>query len=112
MVDDFSISGGTMIDIARGLKEKGAKRIFGALSHNCMNEKALNRFDDSPYEFIVTTDTVECPEARKHPKIRIISAAPMFAQAVKIIHDDPSGGLNQTPYGKEGHAPSYFFVPR
>ncbi|MBQ9323456.1 MAG: ribose-phosphate pyrophosphokinase, partial [Clostridia bacterium] len=87
VVDDFSISGGTMIDIARGLKEKGANRIFGALSHNCMNEKALNRFDDSPYEFIVTTDTVECPEARKHPKIKIISAAPMFAQAVKIIHD-------------------------
>ena len=87
VVDDFSISGGTMIDVARGLKEKGAKRIFGALSHNCMNEKALNRFDDSPYEFVVTTDTVECPEARKHPKIKIISAAPMFAQAVKIIHD-------------------------
>ena len=87
VVDDFSISGGTMVDIARGLKEKGAKRIFGALSHNCMNEKALNRFDESPYEFIVTTDTVECPEARKHPKIKIISAAPMFAQAVKIIHD-------------------------
>ncbi len=76
-----------MVDIARGLKEKGAKRIFGALSHNCMNEKALSRFDESPYEFIVTTDTVECPEARKHPKIKIISAAPMFAQAVKIIHD-------------------------
>ena len=87
VVDDFSISGGTMIDIARGLKEKGAKKIYGALSHNCMNEKALNRFDESPYEFVVTTDTVECPEARKHPKIKIISAAPMFAQAVKIIHD-------------------------
>ena len=87
VVDDFSISGGTMVDIARGLKERGAKRIFGALSHNCMNEKALNRFDDSPYEFVVTTDTVECPEARRHPKIKIISAAPMFAQAVKLIHD-------------------------
>ena len=87
VVDDFSISGGTMVDIARGLKERGAKRIFGALSHNCMNEKALNRFDESPYEFVVTTDTVECPEARRHPKIKIISAAPMFAQAVKIIHD-------------------------
>ena len=36
---------------------------------------------------MVTTDTVECPEAKYHPKIRIISAAPMFAQAVKIIHD-------------------------
>lgn len=87
VVDDFSISGGTMIDIARGLKEKGANKVYGALSHNCMNEKALNRFDDSPYEFVLTTDTVECPEARKHPKIKIISAAPMFAQAVRIIHD-------------------------
>ena len=87
VVDDFSISGGTMIDIARGLKEKGANKVYGALSHNCMNEKALNRFDDSPYEFVLTTDTVECPEARRHPKIKIISAAPMFAQAVRIIHD-------------------------
>ncbi|MBQ7277877.1 MAG: ribose-phosphate pyrophosphokinase [Clostridia bacterium] len=87
VVDDFSISGGTMIDVALGLKARGAKHIYGALSHNCMNEKALKRFDDSPYEFIVTTDTVECPEAKAHPKIKIISAAPMFAQAVKIIHD-------------------------
>ena len=87
VVDDFSISGGTMIDVALGLKARGAKHIYGALSHNCMNEKALKRFDDSPYEFIVTTDTVECPEATAHPKIKIISAAPMFAQAVKIIHD-------------------------
>lgn len=87
VVDDFSISGGTMLDVAYGLKARGAKNIYGALSHNCMNEKALKRFDDSPYEFIVTTDTVECPEALAHPKIRIISAAPMFAQAVKIIHD-------------------------
>ena len=87
VVDDFSISGGTMIDVALGLKARGAKHIYGALSHNCMNEKALKRFDDSPYEFVVTTDTVECPEAKAHPKIKIISAAPMFAQAVKIIHD-------------------------
>lgn len=87
VVDDFSISGGTMIDVARGLKEKGARNIYGALSHNCMSEKALQRLDESPYEFVVTTDTVECPEAKNHPKIRIISAAPMFAQAVKIIHD-------------------------
>ena len=90
VVDDFSISGGTMVDIARGLKERGANRIFGALSHNCMNEKALTRFDESPYEFVVTTDTVECPEARKHSKIKIISAAPMFAQAVKITTRPPS----------------------
>ncbi len=87
VVDDFSISGGTLVDVARGLKERGAEHIYGALSHNVMNEKAIRRIDESPYEFVVSTDTVECPEAKQHPKIRTISAAPMFAQAVKTIHD-------------------------
>ncbi len=92
VVDDFSISGGTMIDIARGLKANGANRIFGALSHNAMNEKALQRIEDSPYEWVVTSDTVECPEAVNYKKIRIISAAPLFAMAVKTIHDRTSMG--------------------
>ena len=87
VVDDFSISGGTLIDVARGLKEQGAKSIYGALSHNCMSSKAMTRIDESPFEWVVSTDTLECPEAAQHPKLRIISAAPMFAQAVKIIHD-------------------------
>lgn len=87
VVDDFSITGGTLVDVARGLKEHGAKRIFAALSHNAMNEDSIKRIEDSPYEFLVTTDTVECPAARRSPKIRIISAAPLFAQAVRIIHD-------------------------
>ena len=92
VVDDFSISGGTMVDIARGLKSNGANRIFGALSHNAMNDKALRRIEESPYEWVVTSDTVECPEAANYKKIRIISAAPLFAMAVKTIHDRTSMG--------------------
>ncbi len=92
VVDDFSISGGTMVDIARGLKANGANRIFGALSHNAMNDKALQRIEESPYEWVVTSDTVECPEAANYKKIRIISAAPLFAMAVKTIHDRTSMG--------------------
>ena len=78
----------TLLNIIGGIEipDSGSVIMDGdTLEH--MNEKALARFDESPYEFIVTTDTVECPEARKHSKIKIISAAPMFAQAVKIIHD-------------------------
>ena len=92
VVDDFSISGGTMVDIAKALKVHGARRIFGALSHNAMNEKALKRIEESPFEWVVTTDTVECPEAENFSKIRIISAAPLFAMAVKTIHDRTSMG--------------------
>lgn len=90
VVDDFSISGGTLIDIAYGLKDKGAKKIYVALSHNVLAAKGIKRIDESPIEFLVSTDTLDCPDAALSPKIRCISAAPMFAQAVKIIHDRSS----------------------
>ncbi len=101
IVDDFTISGGTLIDIAHGLKDKGAKRIFAALSHNVLNAKGIQRIEESPIEVLVSTDTVECPEAAKSKKVHIISAAPMFAQAVKIIHDrDPISSLFSKEYSK------------
>ncbi len=87
IVDDFSISGGTIIDIAHGLKDKGAKKIYVCLSHNILNEKGVRRIEESPIEFVVSTDTVDGYMRYSSPKIRTISAAPMFAQAVKIIHD-------------------------
>ena len=87
VVDDFSISGGTLVDVAYGLKDKGANRVFAALSHNVLNEKGLKRIEESPLEFIVSTDTLDCPDAACSTKLRFISAAPMFAQAVKIVHD-------------------------
>jgi len=87
IVDDFTISGGTLIDIAYGLLDKGAKHIYAALSHNVLNAKGVRAIEESPIEVLISTDTVECPEAADSKKIKIISAAPMFAQSIKIIHD-------------------------
>ena len=87
VVDDFSISGGTLVDVAKGLKERGAKKIYGALSHNVISSKGIEKIENSPYEFIVSTDTVDFPYDDRTTKLRSISAAPLFAQAVKIIHD-------------------------
>lgn len=87
IVDDFSISGGTLVDVAHGLKEKGANHIYAALSHNVLDAKGIKRIEDSPIEMLLSTDTLECPEAEESDTVRIISAAPMFAQAVRIIHD-------------------------
>jgi ribose-phosphate pyrophosphokinase len=87
VIDDFSISGGTMADVSYALMDKGAKRVFAALSHNVLSEDGVRRIDESPIEFLVSTDTLECPYTSLSSKIRFISAAPMFAQAVKIIHD-------------------------
>ena len=87
VVDDFSISGGTLTNVAAGLKEKGANRIFAALSHNVLSEEGLRKIEASPIEMLLATDTVECHDSHATSKLHVISAAPMFAQAVKIIHD-------------------------
>lgn len=87
VIDDFAISGGTLIDVSYGLMSKGANKVFAALTHNVMNAEGIRRVEESPLEFLVSTDTLECPDAHLSSKIRFISAAPMFAQAVKIVHD-------------------------
>ncbi|HWQ58495.1 MAG TPA: ribose-phosphate diphosphokinase [Clostridia bacterium] len=87
VVDDFTISGGTLIDVAHGLKDKGANRIFAFLSHVVLQEKGVQRIEESPIELLVSTDTVDCPAIMNSGKIHIVSAAPMFAEAVKAIHD-------------------------
>ena len=86
IVDDFTISGGTLVDVANALKAKGAKRIFAGLSHIMLKEPGMKKIEDSPIEFIVSTDTVKCP-FEGHEKIRIISAAPLFAETIRRIHD-------------------------
>jgi ribose-phosphate pyrophosphokinase len=86
IVDDFSISGGTLINIANGLKQRGVKKIYVCLSHVLLNQKGMQRIEDSPIEMIISTDSVENPFVSYSNKIKIISAAPVFAEAVKRIH--------------------------
>ncbi len=99
IVDDFTISGGTLCDVADGLKARGANKIYAFLSHIVMGEAGVKRIEESPLEFIVSTDTVHCPAVENCEKIHIISAAPLFAEAVRTIHDrEPMSKMfNQIP---------------
>ena len=94
IVDDFTISGGTLVEVANGLKERGAKRIFAALSHMLLKPEGVERLRNCPIELLVTTDTVTCPAAELLDKIKIISAAPLFAETVRLIHErEPVGQM-------------------
>jgi ribose-phosphate pyrophosphokinase len=99
IVDDFSTSGGTLIQLAHLLKEKGALSIFASLSHLLLSAEAVQRIEDSPIEYIVATDSVANQAANASPKIRIISAAPLFGEAIKRIHgrDSVSGLFDVLP---------------
>jgi len=90
IVDDFTISCGTLASTARFLKEKGAGRIFACVSHCVMRQRALDVLSDSPIELLLITDTVENPEAFQHPKIHMVPMASVFGEAIRTIHGKES----------------------
>lgn len=90
IVDDFSISGGTLVDLARFLKQRGAKRIIACLSHILLNDKGVAKIEASEIEKLISTDTVANPHVTHSPKIDIVSVAPFFAESILRIHNRES----------------------
>lgn len=90
IVDDFSISGGTLIELAKLLIERGATRIVACLSHLLLTEESVKKLEASPIELIIGTDSVDNPYIRHSRKIRTVSVAPLFAEAVTRIHNRES----------------------
>ena len=90
VVDDFTISGGTLIDISKMLVQKGAKRIGCCLGHVMVREKGVRAIEESPIEFVMSTDSVDNPYIIGSKKFITVSVAPLFAEAVHRIHEKTS----------------------
>ncbi|MCK5128551.1 MAG: ribose-phosphate diphosphokinase [Clostridiales bacterium] len=86
IVDDFSISGGTLCEVAYQLKDRGAKQILACTSHSLVNEKGLNRIMESPIDTYITTDTVNNDIVLNSDFTQVVSVAPLFAETVRRIH--------------------------
>ncbi|KKS97832.1 MAG: ribose-phosphate pyrophosphokinase, ribose-phosphate pyrophosphokinase [Candidatus Gottesmanbacteria bacterium GW2011_GWA2_43_14] len=87
IVDDLGASLRTLVDAAVLAKEKGAQRIAASIAHGLFLGDALEKLDNSPIEILLVTDTINHrTEVRNHPKIQIVSIAPLLAKAIQHIH--------------------------
>jgi ribose-phosphate pyrophosphokinase len=94
IVDDFSLSGGTLVELSRRLKEKGAKRIFACLSHLPLSEAGRKNIEDSDIEYLISTDSVPLGRPLDPGRFKIVSVAPLFAEVVsRMQHRKPIGDL-------------------
>lgn len=84
LVDDFTISGQTLIAAAEQLIEKGARRVLAAVTHGVFNPGAQERIDNSVLEKLIVTDTVAMHG--KSRKIDVVSVASLIAEAIRRIH--------------------------
>ncbi len=87
IVDDFTISGGTLVNLAYQLKKRGAKKIYAALSHNIISKEGVAKIENSPIEMVISTDTVPNENINGHEKFKTLSVAPVFAETIRRYHN-------------------------
>ncbi|PIY73600.1 MAG: phosphoribosylpyrophosphate synthetase [Rhodobacterales bacterium CG_4_10_14_0_8_um_filter_70_9] len=91
IVDDICDTAGTLCAAAKLLREEGATAVHAYISHGVLSGPAVDRLEKSVLESLVITDSIQPPEAvRKAAKIRVVSIAPLFAQAILNVGNGTS----------------------
>ena len=85
LVDDFTVSGGTLIEAAEELVRRDARSVTAAVTHAVLTGDAVERLARSPIERMITTDTVETQPVELGENISVVSVAPLFAAAIRRI---------------------------
>ena len=91
IVDDIIDSGGTIVNAANALKEKGARDVYVYITHAVLSGQAVAKLEKSKIKKLITTDTIDnSKKIRGSKKIEIISIAPMISEAMKRIANSTS----------------------
>ena len=91
MVDDIIDSGGTIVNAAKVLKEKGAKEIHVYITHGVLSGDAVNKIRKSTIKNLVITDTIDNYNKIKNAKnIEILSVSNLMGEAIRRISNSTS----------------------
>ncbi|ACI21644.1 ribose-phosphate pyrophosphokinase [Thermodesulfovibrio yellowstonii] len=91
IIDDMIDTGGTLVQAANALKEKGAQRVFAACTHAVLSGPAIERLNNSVLEEVIVTDTIPVYDKKdKCPKIKVLTVAHLLGEAIKRIHEETS----------------------
>jgi len=91
LIDDIVDSAGTLCNAAAALKEGGAAGVVAYCTHGVLSGAAAARVDASELTELVITDSIAAYEAAEaSPKIRLLTIAPLLAEAIRRIADESS----------------------
>lgn len=91
LIDDIVNSAGTLCNAANALKAKGAKEVVAYCTHGVLSGAALSNVANSQLKELVVTDSIGMPDAvHKAEKVRVLTVAPLLAEAIRRISDESS----------------------
>lgn len=91
LIDDEVASAGTLCKAAQFLKDNGAASITAAAVHPVLSGTAIERINESALTELVVTNTIPLEDKLERcSKLNVLSVAPIFANAIRRIHDGDS----------------------
>src|SRR5881397_2656350 len=86
IVDDFTISAGTLVEAAEQVVARGARSVTAVVTHGVFAKGSMERLDASPIAQLIVTDSIETQPVTLSAKVTVVSVAPLFAEAIGRIH--------------------------
>ena len=90
IIDDMIDTAGTTVNASKAAMDKGAKSVTAVATHGVLSGPAIKRLNDSDINKIIITDTISFDEEKKTDKIKIVSVAKIFGEAVNRVHNGES----------------------
>ncbi|MCI8594571.1 MAG: ribose-phosphate diphosphokinase, partial [Oscillospiraceae bacterium] len=91
LLDDMVDTGGSLCHAAKALVEiGGAKSVTACASHGVLSGPAIDRINESVLDEVVFLDTIPPREGVKSDKIKYLTVAHMFAEAIEHIYEETS----------------------
>ena len=114
IVDDIIDTGGTMLGVINALEEAGAKEIYAYASHGLFSnpDDFLGKLQNSAIKYLLISNSVSHTQMTLPPKVRLLSIAPLLAEAVArslenrsvrgILDDEKAGSYEDEEASTDG----------
>lgn len=90
IIDDEIATAGTMVETVEFVRKEGACSVTVAAVHPVLSGPAPERLRKAEVDDFLFTDSIPIPEANSNPRIRVLTVAGIFAEAIMRIHDGRS----------------------
>jgi ribose-phosphate pyrophosphokinase len=88
--DDMISTAGSVVGASQVARHNGVRELYACATHAVLCGPAIARLREAPIKQIVVTDTIPIPPEKQLPNIKVLSVAPLLADAIKRIHFNES----------------------